>query len=195
MQAKKSAAGALSPLRRRNRQALLDAAQALLAQGRAPTLAEAADLAEISRATAYRYFSSSEQLQNEAALDAIAKAIPEGLAGGSDGAADATRAVRDLVLRVEAMVRENEPAFRTMLRHSLEVEGGSRGARRVGWIEACLAGTDLPPAERARLVPALALLCGIEARVVLKDVCGLDDEAARETLSWAAQALLARALA
>ncbi|WP_372421700.1 hypothetical protein [Salinarimonas chemoclinalis] len=200
MQAKKSvsAQGGLSPLRRRNRQALIDAAQAFLAEGRTPTLSEAADRAEISRATAYRYFSTSEQLQNEAALDAVAKAIPHGIqTGGGRGRGerqgDGVGAVLALVDRIEAMVRVHEPAFRTMLRLSLEAETGSRAGRRVGWIDACLDGSPVPEPVRARLIPALALLCGIEARIVMKDVCGLDDEAARETILWATQALLAHA--
>jgi len=196
MQVKNDTAPArrLSPLRRRNRQALLHAAQAILDEGRTPTLTEAADRAEVSRATAYRYFSSSEQLQNEAALDAIAANIPDALAHSTKTWSDARKKVEELVMRVEAMVRENEVAFRAMLRLSLEPTGGSRGGRRIGWIEACLDGVDMPEANRPHLTRALALLCGIEARIVLKDVCGLNDEEARETLAWAAKTLVAKAM-
>jgi len=196
MQEKKRATSgaALSPLRRRNRLALLDAAQAMLDEGLTPTLAEVADRAEISRATAYRYFSSAEQLLNEAALDTVAKAIPDRIARiPRDGVEHAETAIRDLVAGVEEMVRENEPAFRTMLRLSLEAGEGSRGGRRIGWIDACLTGANIPEPARARLTGALALLCGIEARIVLKDVCGLDDKDARETLLFAAEALVAAA--
>lgn len=197
MQVKNDGAPArrLSPLRRRNRQALLHAAQVMLTEGIAPSLTEAADRAEVSRATAYRYFSSSEQLQNEAALDAIASGIPGALARSkAETSSDVRDKVADLVMRVETMVRENEAAFRAMLRLSLDPAGGSRGARRIGWIETCLDGADIPEANRSPVTRALALLCGIETRIVLKDVCGLSDEEARETLVWAAQALVAQAM-
>ena len=46
----------------RTRAALLDAARALLSEGRTPTVEEAAEAAAISRATAYRYFPNQGEL-------------------------------------------------------------------------------------------------------------------------------------
>jgi AcrR family transcriptional regulator len=48
--------------KRRTRAALVEAAQRLLDQGRTPTVADVADEALVSRATAYRYFPSQEHL-------------------------------------------------------------------------------------------------------------------------------------
>ena len=184
----------LSPQRRRNRRALLEAAQALMEEGLTPSVTDAADRAEISRATAYRYFSSPEQLQNEAALDLIARRL-EGFSAGAASSGAPEEAAAALVGQVHEMVVENEAAFRAMLRLSLEASPQRRGARRLGWIDDVLADVRLQPESGKRLVQALAILCGIEAQVVLKDVCGVSDREARKTLQWAARALMHQALA
>ena len=49
----------------RTRAAIVDAAQALRSASGRPTVAEAADAAKVSRATAYRYFPTQEALQVE----------------------------------------------------------------------------------------------------------------------------------
>ena len=59
---------------RRTRKDLLQAATRLMKQGRKPSLEEVAEEAMVSRATAYRYFSTVDALLLEAALDV---AVPE----------------------------------------------------------------------------------------------------------------------
>src|ERR1700694_655771 len=60
--------GALSPggmrhrQKNRTRKALLNAAAELMRQGREPTVADVAEVGEVSRATAYRYFPTQESL-------------------------------------------------------------------------------------------------------------------------------------
>lgn len=184
----------MSPLRRRNRQALLDAASALMDEGMVPTIADAADRAEISRATAYRYFSSPEQLQNEAALDAIARRIADMDIKERPGLS-VQDAVADLIGKVHQMSLDHEVAFRTMLRLSLDPEGSGRGGRRMGWIAGLLERAELPPKVRDRVVASLSILCGIEAHIVLNDVCALSHRDARQTLEWAARALVRASLA
>jgi hypothetical protein len=48
----------------------------------------------------------------------------------------------------------------------------------------------MPPAQWRRLRAALSLILGIEAVVVMKDVCHASDEESLATLEWAALALL-----
>jgi AcrR family transcriptional regulator len=48
---------------------LLRAAADLVAQGRAPSVTEVADAADVSRRTAYRYFPTQEQLLTEVSLE------------------------------------------------------------------------------------------------------------------------------
>lgn len=175
------------------RAALLEAAQALIDEGRSPSVPEAADRAGVSRATAYRQFSSPEALIAEAALDRIAAGIVDMTPAP---AADPEAAVEALVRRVFAMVVANDAAFRAMLRLSLDGAPGGRGGRRLVWTEAALAPwrDRFAPEAYGRLVPALALTLGIETWIALRDVAGLDRARAEETAVWTARALVSAAL-
>src|SRR5690606_33576508 len=53
--------------KQRTRQAIVEAASELVRTGQAPTLAEVAERARVSRATAYRYFPTPESLLIEVA--------------------------------------------------------------------------------------------------------------------------------
>lgn len=168
--------------KQRTRLALLAAARELLAEGAHPTVAEAADRAGISRATAYRYFSAPEPMAQEAVLDAIAREFADVSFRDYPEGADIAERAETLVAAVLRMVLANEALFRTFL--GVAVGGGNRppaprGARRLGWIREALqpvAGAIEPP-RFERLVTGLALLTGIETIIVLRDVCGLDDAA------------------
>ncbi len=48
--------------KRRTRAAILTAVRELIRQGQIPSVADAADAADVSRRTAYRYFPTQEQL-------------------------------------------------------------------------------------------------------------------------------------
>jgi AcrR family transcriptional regulator len=193
--------------KRRTRMAVVTAAAELLRQGRAPSVAEAAASAGVSRATAYRYFPSQDLLLVEAALEAVLPDV-QALLAASELSADPEARLDALVRAVQAMVVTNEPAFRTMLRLSLEpqpLDQSSeddrspfrRGGRRVSWLQEVLASTrHRLGAQRFRhLLAALSLLLGIETQVVLRDVCGLEVAEAEDVARWAAQALLRAALA
>ncbi len=116
-----------------------------------------------------------------------------------------------LIYTLQERIVDKEAAFRTMLRLSLEQtsdeeqhHGGEsapprlRGGGRVRWIEKALApvrGRFEEPDFR-RLVAALSLCMGIEALVVLRDVCALGSSSeAQEVLLWAARTLLRSSLA
>jgi AcrR family transcriptional regulator len=164
----------------RTRLAITRAAGEMVAAGLSPTVAEAADAAGVSRATAYRYFSNQEALLLEVLLDA---SVPD-----MEAVITSVERSHDVEARLLAVVRaavdlyiSNEPAFRAMLRGSLEQvsERRLRGGRRMGWIERALepVRAELPEQTFSRLVSGLSILCGIESLIVLRDVVGIDDEA------------------
>jgi AcrR family transcriptional regulator len=188
--------------RRRTRKALLEAAARLMKDGRQPTLEEVAEEALVSRATAYRYFTGIEPLIVEAGLDL---AMPDpGLFAGDD-CTDPVARVERAEAAVDEMVRANEAALRTMLVHALQqgLNGGGAGElparqnRRTPLIEAALAPARrrMDPIGYERLVTALALIVGTEARIVFRDVLQIDDDSARAVKSWAIRALVETALA
>lgn len=183
--------------RARTRKAIVRAAARLLERGERPGLDEVAAEAEVSRATAYRYFPGLDALLSEAAVDAL---VPEPEALFAESAPDD---VAERLALVDAMFdracREREVPLRLMLARSLErsVQPGGEDAplrqnRRVPMIEEALA----PLADRydVRLIPALAMVIGTEGLVALKDVVGLDEAQSRVVRQWAIAALLAAAL-
>jgi AcrR family transcriptional regulator len=190
--------------KRRTRTAVLEAARHLLREGKTPSVAEAADVACVSRATAYRYFPTQEYLLSEAALESARTDINHLLERSAPSNDPAVR-LDTLVQALQQVTLDQETAFRTLLQLSLEAHttGGQqheateaklRGGRRIDWIEEALAPLgnffDKDPATFRRVVAALSLCMGIEALVVLQDVCGLEAAEAVEVSRWAAQALL-----
>lgn len=187
--------------KQRTRKDLLEAAARLVKRGRKPSLEEVAEESRVSRATAYRYFASVEELLVEASIDVY---IP-----------DARELFRpnmpsDPVIRLERVdtalhdvILANEPALRMMLMHALQrgISNGDansprRQNRRTPLIEAALepARSSFKPAALKTLTHALALVLGTEAMVVFKDVLQLDDAEARRVKRWVIRALVAAAM-
>ncbi len=183
---------------RRTHAALLQATSELLRAGKTPSVAEAAEAADVSRRTAYRYFPTQEQLLTEAALETLRPGIESAFALITD----------DPEARLEAAVRAmqdqtaiNERLLRTMMRLTVErgatldeegVAQPARGRRRIDWIESALAPlrSKVAKSEFSRLVSAISLCVGAEALIVLRDIRGLDQRAAQEISVWSARALL-----
>ncbi len=191
----------------RTRAAVVEAARALLARGTSPTVAEAAEAARVSRATAYRYFPTQESLSVEIsnvspAVDPVEKLLEEELADE-----DAEARLMKLLERFNPIVFAEEVPMRTALRGYLDtwLENRRKGAaappvregRRMRWLDKVLEPVrgELGDAQWQRLRCALALTMSIDAMVVMKDVCRLQkDQEAQEVLKWAAAALLRAAL-
>lgn len=186
--------------KQRTRNALLEATRDWLAEGKHPTVAEAADRAKISRATAYRYFSAPEAMAQEAVLDAIAREFAEVNFRDVPAGADLAERAEFVVAGILRMVVAHEALFRTFL--SVSVGGGNkpaapRGGRRLGWIREALSPLlgELDPERRERLVTGLALLTGIETIIVLRDICGLREGAIETTARELARTLVAGVVA
>jgi AcrR family transcriptional regulator len=184
--------------RTRTRKDLLRAASRLMNQGRQPSLEDVAQEALVSRATAYRYFSSVEALLVEASFD-VGVPEPEDLFGG-DASQDPVARLQRVDTALHDMILTNETPLRMMLVQTLQrgIRGETdedipqRQNRRTPLIEAALepAGQQFTPATMDTLCKALALIIGTEAMVVLKDVLQLDDADAREVKQWAINALV-----
>lgn len=184
--------------RRRTREDLLHACARLLKQGRRPTLEEVADEAQVSRATAYRYFPNAEALLVEAAVDVVVP-DPQALFAGE--------ASLDPIVRLDMaeaalhdVIAANEVPLRLMLANALERrakgedEGGVpvRQDRRTPLLQAALAPAkaQFKPADLEKLTAALALVIGTESMVVFRDVLHLDDGQAQRVRRWAIRALV-----
>lgn len=170
----------------------------MLEQGRTPTIADVADEALVSRATAYRYFPSQEHLLLDVVLERSIDEIDRAVAAAARSPDVAAR-VEGLVSAIHEEIAANEAGFRRLLQLSIAQSGADRpsvatirGERRLQWIEQALEpiAAEIDADTLRRLTSALALCVGAEAFVVLRDLCGLESEEADDTLGWAARALV-----
>src|SRR5215210_8545823 len=105
--------------KRRTRTAILAATVELVEQGQSPTVAEVADEALVSRATAYRYFPTQEYLLFEAALESTRSDIDRELEENTLPV-DPEARLEMLIDALQKRIIDKEAAFRTMLSLSLE---------------------------------------------------------------------------
>ena len=191
--------------RHRTRKDLLAAAGRLLKRGRTPDMDDVAKEAMVSRATAYRYFPTIEQLLVEAPLDGAVPDPQDVFAG--DSSTDPAQRVDKAEAALHEMCYRNAAQLRVMLAASLErttKRANGSGAdgipvrqnRRSPLIEAALAPSRdrFTDATYKRLCAALALIFGTESMIVFEDVLGLDEKTARKVKSWAARALVRAAM-
>ena len=181
----------------RTRIALVAAARQLLAAGGAtPTVEEAAAAADISRATAYRYFPNQRSL-----LVAAHPEIEATTLLGEEAPDEPHERLDTTIAELIRITLDTEQELRAMLRLSLdpapEGELVLRQGRAIGWIEEALAPLRdrMSPSELRRLVLAIRSACGIEALVWLTDVAGLSRPQAADQRMRSALALLRAGLA
>jgi len=187
----------------RTHMALVECAAQFVREGKSFTVAEVADSARVGRTTAYRYFPTVETLVVHASLYASTEVEKRSI----DAALESKQAVEDRLRSVveasDVTITEHDYLYRTMLKLSLNNEGSDdellphrRGARKevlesaVGMLR-----TQLGAKRYEKLIGALSLFIGIESVVVLRDVCFLSTEKAREIKIWGALAILKAALA
>ena len=184
--------------KQRTRHVLVEAARQLVARGLTPTVEDAAADADVSRATAYRYF------PNQAAL--VAAAHPETATSSllpSDPPDDPEERV---VLVVEAFTKiivGTESQQRTMLRLSLAADDDGRAAlplrqgRAIAWLTEALEPARERLGDDGVLQTALAIrsATGIEALIWLTDIGGLSRRRAVEVMRSNARAICRAALA
>ena len=194
--------------KQRTRAAIVEAAIRLVRDGGTPTVAQAAEAAGVSRATAYRYFPTPEDLLIEVATVTPAVQPVEAVLTELGNAADPeTRFLRvqetfnAVVVREEAQMRMALRAYldNWLARRQRGARGGPelREGRRMRWLDRVLEPTRdaLSAKQRRRLECALALTLGMDGMVVMKDVCRLNDDEAQDVLRWAGLALLRAGLA
>lgn len=197
--------GSLRPTgaRARTRKLLLDTAMHLMQSGRVPSVTDVAEAAEVSRATAYRYFPTQAALV-QAAVD---EALGPILEWRSD-LPDAEGRVEGLLSFAYPRLDEYEATLRAALLQAMEQWSRNRagtlgdeapivrGNRKAVLYNALAPLRGRMGAEGFdRLRQALSLVFGTEAFVVLKDIWGLDGGQARDVAVWSAHALVRAAVA
>jgi len=201
-------AGGLSGPKQRTHRLLREAARELFRNGGPLTVPAVAELAGVSRATAYRYFPTNDAVVLHATMSLADNPLDdtEWAASPATSPSELGEKAVDLVRATAAWAFDHETELRTMLRLSLEPEREERRRRgltrrgltnRGRWIAALLDGLpdEVPPAARDRLAAALTPLFGSDAVVWTTDMAGLSRDQAIELLAWMARALVAATIA
>lgn len=189
--------------RARTRRLMLETATRLMQDGATPSVSEVAEAAEVSRATAYRYFPS------QAAL--VQAVVDEGLGPiltWRSAATDPERRVAELFDTAMPRIEAFEATFKAALKLSLDQwarrQAGTLGGEppftrghRMDLLEDAIAPLKgrLPRRSFKRLTQALSLIFGVEVLIVLKDMWGLDSAETLAVAQWAAGALVRSAMA
>ena len=189
--------------RARMRRLMLDTAMQLMQGGRVPSVSDVAEAAEVSRATAYRYFPSQAAMIQAAVDEALGPIL-----AWSSKSDDAGERVRELLKFAFPRMDEFESTHRAALLVALDQwtrrQAGTlgdeapvvRGNRRM------LLQNAVQPLQPQlsretfdKVTQSLSLVFGIEAIIILKDIWKLDSAGARGVVLWAAQALVETAAA
>jgi AcrR family transcriptional regulator len=187
--------------RERTRLAIMNGARKLLREGKIPSVADAAEVARVSRATAYRYFPTQGALIQEAVNTDLPQ-IWESDKRHAELASFADR-VECAVEEMLTVTHDNDTILRGVLLLSLQqwaaIQAGdkleeepiTRGRGRIPAIKAALAPYQdtLTPIALRRLTIALSLIVGAESLVVLRDIWDLEEPEAKEVARWIARTL------
>jgi AcrR family transcriptional regulator len=182
--------------------ALVESAAQFVREGVSFTVSEVADRANVGRTTAYRYFPNLEMLIAHASLYATTEVEQQSIGIALKTAASASERLRAMVEASDKSVAEHNRLYRTMLRLSLNGDSVPENGfpRRSGGRKELLEDAldvvrqSIGEALYEKLIASLSLFLGIEADIVLRDVCLLSEEA-RETKAWGANAILQAAIA
>jgi AcrR family transcriptional regulator len=186
----------------RTRRLMLQAASRLMQSGITPSVTEVAEAAEVSRATAYRYFPSQAALV-QAVVDEALGPILEWSSADPDPRARMADLVASALPRIDAF----EATFRAALKLSLDQwarrQAGTLGSEpaftrghRIDLLRDVTAPLEgrMTAEARTRLAQALSLVFGVEVLIVLKDIWGLGLAEAQSVAAWAGGALVDAAI-
>jgi len=184
--------------RARTRRLMLETAIRLMQSGITPSVTEVAEAAEVSRATAYRYFPSQSALVHAVVDEALGPILQ-----WKSRETDTRVRIKDLLATALPRIDEFEATFKAALKLSIEQwsqrQAGTLGSEpqftrghRIDLLRDATAPLENKLAEpaRKRLAQALSLVFGVETLVVLKDIWGLSGAQAQAVAEWAAVALV-----
>jgi len=176
---------------------LMEAANSLIDEGRTPTVAEVANRAQVSRATAYRYFPTRSRLIT-AVVDAALGPVRSWSSQKRDGRERITELFESTFIRFKEFEPHMRAAAQLALEHQaleraglLEEEPYRRGHRiRILAHAVEPFAASVPDKAVNRLQRALSILYGIEPHIILKDIWGAKNKEVESIVFWMVGALI-----
>ena len=173
---------------------ILSATKRLTRKSQKVTMDDVAREAGMSRATIYRYFSNIDVLILEASLDYHHK-TPEELSKEVESMS-LLKTLHFIQNHYNRHSQENEIMFRrymsAFLAASITSKKSLRGARRVKALHLALTRfkNQMDAKVYNRLIYVSSVLMGIDAQIVCKDVCKLNNQESNAVLQWGVEMIL-----
>jgi AcrR family transcriptional regulator len=186
----------LTHARARTRSLLLACAMELYDGGVFPSITELAAHAQVSRATAYRYFPTQSALISAV----VAKSLGPILEWHPQDN-DALKRIHQLLAFAYPQMEQHEGALRAALQLSLQQWANAtpgekfvRGNRkRLLKLAVEPLENKLPAEAIQRVIHAFSLIYGSEVFLVLKDIWGLELDDIQDVTQWMAKAIIRQA--
>ncbi len=189
--------------RARMRKTLLNTAMAMMAEGHTPSISDLAQEAEVSRATAYRYFPTQSDL--------IAAVVDESLGpilSWQPSSADPAERIDELMLYAYPRLEQFEVQLRAAIQISLKQSAEERASKhknkhpfvrgnRVEFLKRAVAPLKDEVGDETFLkaVRALSMIYGTEVFLVLKDIWRLELDEIIDIVRWTAEGIIKHARA
>jgi len=191
----------LTATRARTRRLLIETAMKMFDSGAFPSITEVANEAQLSRATAYRYFPTQSAL-----VSAIVEETLSPIKNWRPSREEAGERIDELLTFAFPHMLAHEGTLRAALHLSLTQWAQSKAATEPGK-ERLIRGNrkamlqhvveplnnELPPKIVERVIQALSLVYGSEIFLVMKDIWGCDNDQLQEIGKWMAKAIVRQA--
>lgn len=190
------ASPSLTTIRARTRRLLIDTAMSMYEQGAFPSITEVANAAQLSRATAYRYFPTQSAMVDESLGPILAWQPTQ---------SDARQRIAELLSFAYPRMLQHEGVLRAALHLSLQQWADNRSnpnneeklirGNRKRLLKLAVEPLEgkLTPAALQRVIHAFSLIYGSEVFMVLKDIWHLDDAGIQDVTQWMGKAILLQA--
>lgn len=193
----------LTTIRARTRRLLIDTAMSMYERGAFPSITEVASTAQLSRATAYRYFPTQSAL--------VAAMVDESLGpilAWQPTQPDTRQRIAELLSFAYPRMLQHEGVLRAALHLSLQQWADTRsGNSNNSHEEKLIRGNrkrllklavepleeTLAPEALQRVIHAFSLIYGSEVFMVLKDIWHLDEAGIQDVTQWMGKAILLQA--
>lgn len=190
----------LTTIRARTRRLLIDTAMSMYEQGAFPSITEVANAAQLSRATAYRYFPTQSALVSAMVDESLGPIL-----SWQPTQPDARQRIAELLSFAYPRMLQHEGVLRAALHLSLQQWADNRNhpnneeklvrGNRKRLLKLAVEPLEgkLEPEALQRVIHAFSLIYGSEVFMVLKDIWHLDETGIQDVTQWMGKAILLQA--
>ncbi|MFA3780378.1 TetR/AcrR family transcriptional regulator [Yersinia sp. 1652 StPb PI] len=194
------ASPSLTTIKARTRRLLIDTAMSMYEQGTFPSITDVANAAQLSRATAYRYFPTQSALVSAMVDESLGPIL-----AWQPTQPDARQRIAELLSFAYPRMLQHEGVLRAALHLSLQQWAADRSnpnseeklvrGNRKRLLKLAVEPLEgkLSPEALQRVIYAFSLIYGSEVFMVLKDIWHLDDAGIQDVTQWMGKAILLQA--